>query len=250
MTEPRGSLDHASHDTFVVASLATREPDAGDEALVDARSLVERCSDCADLYADLVAIAAAAPTAAVPPRPRDFRLTDADVARLSPRGWRRFLRTIGSPGDAISRPLALGFTTLGIAGLIAASIPGMFAGAGGAASLPATLSTVGSEVDGAPSQAAPAPSDIAAPAAAPSAEALTQTNRPDTTDGDTSNVFEGSGEGNQGDDGRSSEASEPGLLAIRDDPTGMSVLAVIAGSLLIVGLAIFLLRWSARRFGD
>ena len=43
---------------------------------------------------------------------------------------------------------------------------------------------------------------------------------------------------------------QPDELAISEDGSGLSAIAVIAGSLLIVGLGIFLLRWSARRFGD
>lgn len=242
MTDSRDALDHATHDTFLIASLATRDPDLADPAIAAARSQVEACSACAALHADLVAIAAATPTSAMPTRPRDFRLTDADVARLAPSGWRRFLHTIGSPRDAITKPLALGFTTLGIAGLIAASLPGAFLGAG-AASVDSALPNVGGQIE-------QAPSEPAAPAAAASAEALYQSDEPKASNGDTSNAFDGAGEAANEDNGRASGAADPDGLAIRDDASGLSALAVIAGSLLIVGLGIFLLRWSARRFGD
>ena len=54
-------------------------------------------------------------------------------------GWRRFVAAFGSPRDVFSRPLAVGLTTLGLAGLLLASAPSILP-----ASDPATvLSTVG-----------------------------------------------------------------------------------------------------------
>jgi HAMP domain-containing protein len=38
--------------------------------------------------------------------------------------------------------------------------------------------------------------------------------------------------------------------AIGDDSSGRSTLAVLAATLLIAGLGLFALRWSARRLGD
>jgi hypothetical protein len=35
--------------------------------------------------------------------------------------------------------------------------------------------------------------------------------------------------------------------AIRDDRTGLSALVVLAATLLVMGLGLFMLRWSARR---
>ena len=54
-------------------------------------------------------------------------------------------------------------------------------------------------------------------------------------------------------DGGVFSGAEPGVtdiagdLAIRDDATGLSVLFVLGGVLLIAGLGLFGLRWSARR---
>jgi hypothetical protein len=54
-------------------------------------------------------------------------------------------------------------------------------------------------------------------------------------------------------DGGVFSGAEPGVtdiagdLAIRDDASGLSVLFVLAGVLLIAGLGLFGLRWSARR---
>jgi hypothetical protein len=69
----------------------------------------------------------------VSPRPRDFTLTAADAERLRVRGWRRLLSAIGSTHDVFSRPLAIGLTTLGLAGLLVATIPGSLPGFGGGA---------------------------------------------------------------------------------------------------------------------
>ena len=45
-------------------------------------------------------------------------------------------------------------------------------------------------------------------------------------------------------------AGEPqSLTSVADDSTGASQLVVISGTLLIVGLGLFALRWTSRRFG-
>jgi hypothetical protein len=67
----------------------------------------------------------------VPARTRDFTLTTSDAARLRGSRWRRLIAAIGSSRDVFSRPLAIGLTTLGVAGLLVASVPMPF-GAGGA----------------------------------------------------------------------------------------------------------------------
>jgi len=73
------------------------------------------CPDCVALHSDLVAIAAALPDAAIPARPRDYRLGPADAARLRRTGWRRWLAAVGTSRDTVTRPLAIGLTTLGLA---------------------------------------------------------------------------------------------------------------------------------------
>jgi hypothetical protein len=47
-----------------------------------------------------------------------------------------------------------------------------------------------------------------------------------------------------------SVAAPSSEVNVRDDASGLSILLVVAGSLLIVGLGLFALRWSARRFGS
>ena len=128
---------HARHDPLVVAALA-----AGDLAGTDrdhATALIQTCADCATLHDDLIAIARA--TASVPPpiatRPRDFRLSPEQAARLRPAGWRRVVGAFASPRLAFSKPLGIGLTTIGLAGLLIGNIPLGFGLGGSAASAPA-----------------------------------------------------------------------------------------------------------------
>ena len=97
------------------------------------------CAGCASLLADLAVLRAA--TAALPavPRTRDYRLTDADVARLRPPAWGRLVGWLGAPRSKV-RPLAGGLAALGIAGLLLSTTPGFF----GQAAM--TLSTTGAPV--------------------------------------------------------------------------------------------------------
>ena len=152
---------HDRHDPMLVAALA-----AGDLAGTDrdqAISLTRTCADCAALQDDLVAVARA--TAAAPPpvstRPRDFRLTAADADRLRPTAWRRLVAIVRSP-SALSRPLGVSLSTLGLVGLLVGNVQlGAFGGS--SAALPAAAA-------GAPAAAsseafAPNPDMVLAPAA-------------------------------------------------------------------------------------
>lgn len=240
MTEPTPSilpLDHDLHDRLAVAALAARDPGSETTDVATARAQVAACGQCADLLADLLAVQAAVPSAAVPTRPRDFTLTAADAARLRPARWRRLLGAIGSARDGVSRPLAMGLTTLGIAGLLAASIPAI-GGLGG--STGAILSTVGDSVGRV---------NAAPPAAAQGSGLDLLSGEPESERSADGGVFQGGGEA-AAPSPETDIASGPAEAAIRDDRTGMSTLIVLAGSLLIMGLGLFGLRWSARRFGD
>ena len=131
-------IDHSQpgHDDTLVARLAADDLD-GPEAAA-ARTLVAECPACATLLADLRAIIQATATLPAPRRPRDFRLTEADAARLRPAGWRAILRAFGQPRMSVAGPLATGLAALGIGGLLVATLSGGLAGAaaGTAASLP------------------------------------------------------------------------------------------------------------------
>ena len=170
-TPVAAAIEHAA----LIAAL-----DAGDLAGIErdrAATLVGTCAGCASLLADLSVLRAA--TAALPavPRTRDYRLTDADVARLRPPAWGRLVGWLGAPRSKV-RPLAGGLAALGIAGLLLSTTPGFF----GQAAM--TLSTTGAPVvapgdaggAGAAREVSPqlstAPTTQAVPAASPGPKAV------------------------------------------------------------------------------
>jgi hypothetical protein len=133
---PHVSELHAQHDPLLVASLA-----AGDLAGADrdhASAQISACAECATLHADLIAIARA--TAALPPAvaPRDFRLSPERAAALRPVGWRRLVAAIGGSRPLLSRQLGIGLATIGIAGLLVSTLPGVQLGGSAAMALPST----------------------------------------------------------------------------------------------------------------
>jgi hypothetical protein len=258
LLQPAIQPDHATHDATWMAALAARDPDLDPAEQARAQAALESCGACADLFADLVAMSAAIPSAAIPTRPRDFTLTAADAARLRPRGLRRWLAAIGSARDGITFPLAMGLTTMGIAGLLLATVPGAFHGQGGAA--PMVLSTVGNAVPAAPAPAAAsaAPAASAAAGAAPSeAPAASDSYEYGTMSAEPSQETAGEGVFS-GDDGDAATASDRGgaTTDLRQDAStgndliGLSALAIVAAVLLITGLGLFALRWNASRLNN
>jgi hypothetical protein len=232
------AVAHAAHDLLLVAALADRElagPEYG-----RARAQVDACADCAALHADLRALAVATHELPAIPRPREFTLRPQDAERLRPNLVRRLLGSLGTARDGISRPLAMGFTTLGLAGLLVGVVPGaLSSGAAGASSAP---------------EAARLEAMSSAPAA---------TRQYDAADGGTgSNPQQEYGApaassgsalaGGQGEDSdffaNGDEAADPSV-SLAPDSTGVSLPIVLSGSLLIVGLGLFALRWTSRRFG-
>jgi anti-sigma factor RsiW len=210
-------LSHGLHDRLLVAAEADRPTDR-ERGPALGRALLAACTECADLYADLVALATALPTAATPRRTRDFTLTAADAERLRPRGLRAWLARIGSPRDALSRPLAIGFTTLGLAGLLVATAPSVLpmAGAGG--------------------------SGLAAPAA-PTIESLEMA--PSTAPSDGA-LQQGGGEtGTTGEAPRPVPTLEAAPMPTPADPGRAPVIA-LSGVFLAIGAGVFALRRLAR----
>ena len=114
----------AEHAALMVAfdagDLAGRERDT-------AATLAGACPGCASLVADLALLRAATAALHARPRTRDYRLTDADAARLRPSAWRSLLRWLAAPGSSV-RPLAGGLAALGIAGLLLTTTPGFLGG--------------------------------------------------------------------------------------------------------------------------
>lgn len=251
MTSPRPfDLDHARHDPALIAALADRDAaDALRPVELDlARAQLERCAHCAALHRDLVDLLAGLQLASTPSRPRDFRLTAADAARLQPRGLRGFLRTIGSARDGLTRPLAIGLTTLGLVGVLVGTVPGALPLSGGGATAGEDASTMAEQRSGAPTDAAvPATGGPVAPDSTRYLEMATDD--PDVAaqaDGYVFNGAEFEQSTKSADVDR--QASAPADVSLRDDPSGTSVLVVIAGTMLILGLGLFALRWSSRRF--
>jgi len=155
------NLAHTSpdHDDALIARLAADDLIAGSADDRLARSWVADCPACAELLGDLQSIVAATSALPTPRRTRDFRLTEADAARLRPRGWRGLVARFGSPEMAFTRPLAPGLATLGIAGLLLTSLPLGLPGASSTSerALSPIANPVGGGNYGAAVTAAPAP---------------------------------------------------------------------------------------------
>lgn len=243
---------HRRHDHILVASLLDRtlpetERHRGEEQLA-------ACTGCAKLFDDLVALSEATRVLPTPTRTRAYTLSAADARRLQIRGWRRLLAAIGSSRDAFTRPLAVGLTTLGLAGLLFATLPGAFLAGSASTSLTTVGTGAGEQAAGAapeamsqalpgasepaiaaaPSQAFPEP----APAASPAAEKSTE---PD-------GLFVGQDPSADTRSLESARGTSADILA-DDGPFSLS-LALVATLLLVIGLGLFGLRWTARRLGD
>jgi hypothetical protein len=131
----RGS--HARHDRFAIAAAI------GGGAIP---STISACPACSALQIDLMTLQLAVRAAWTPRRERDLRLTVAEAARLQRGRVRRLLEIIGTPRDALTRPLALSFTGLGLAGLLFTAVPGgMSMGASGGAAPADLRPTIASE---------------------------------------------------------------------------------------------------------
>jgi hypothetical protein len=119
-------VQHAGHDRLRVAEAVDRGARLA--------TVLDLCSRCLGLYVDLVALTAALPLSALPARPRSYTLTADDARRLRPGGWRGWWSAVGSARDHATKPLAIGLTTLGLAGLLLTAAPTLLVGVGGAMS--------------------------------------------------------------------------------------------------------------------
>jgi anti-sigma factor RsiW len=252
--EPGPTAIHASHDTMLVASLADHSLAVGERAAADA--LVAACTACADLFADLEALRVATREMPVPARPRDFTLTADDAVRMRPGGWRRLVAAFGTSRDMLSRPLAAGLTTLGLVGLVFATIPSILPSSA-AATAPSADQAVGGPARPAASAGAAAPAAVAASAAASPAPSIPG---PDVfgVKGTGASATPGSEAGTAGSAVTQGGApgQSPSVLGSASDSslelgsTGPSTLIVLSAAFLIAGLGLFLIRWTARRLGD
>lgn len=254
---------HASHDRILTAALA-----AGDLHGLEherAERLRATCPACGALHDDLLAIARAVRVLPPPVRPADldFRVAPRQAAEIDRgRGWRRVLGALGV-GNAAARPLALGLTTLGIAGLLLASLPtlSLSFGGGSLALAPATPTenrqAVPATGDLTGSPDAPGTSDgkaIATPAPSSRVESSpgggTDTGATDTagsggTIPDAANLPPQGGPGAAGDDGAGGAteiAGQPGEPSPGPDP-----LVLLSIGFLAAGIGLIALRRAALR---
>ena len=274
----RPTTTHAAHDTMLVAALADHSLPQAERDVAEA--MVAGCRACADLHADLMALRVATVAMPTPARPRDYTLTADDVVRLRPNGWRRLVAAFGTARDTFSRPLAVGLTTMGLVGLLVASLPSIMSGS--ATSGSGTLTTVGAGVPGAPFQApatnaesgnsSAVPAAAAAPTPAPSGQKDVDTAGPIPTTGGFSGNTSPPGTGfstGQPDRNLASAAPSTGDAAVVGkgaSPTPATLgdlalsgaagqprippLAIVSGLFLMVGLGLFAIRRGARRFGN
>ena len=275
MTTP--APDHASHDPLLIAADLDGTLEARDAVTV--RDWLAGCSACMALRADLADLATATRSMPTPTRPRDFRLTQADADRAAVGGWRRAIAAFGSSRGGFTRPLAVGLTTLGLAGLIVANIPAtsLFGATGAADSLTAPTLGVSRPVTGAGSgasvpeaadaaasprssafgaEAVPGPSAGQAAPVEPRATGVPDVGIVQPSSGDTGAAASSGGTGASvtsggAETGRGS-AKDATLGQARPTAadTGPSVLVVVSVVLLVAGLGLALLRWGARRLGD
>jgi hypothetical protein len=169
---------HEAHETLGIAALAAGDLSGAERDRAEA--LVAACSSCRSLYADLLVLADATRMSppAVPWRPRDFTLSERDAARLSSRS-RRVIDWLAGPRGAMTRPLAAGLATLGVAVIVLSSASLPFASTAGrpaedAGAVPREMTPQSAPVPGAAGVPEFGPTDnMASPAASPSAGAST-----------------------------------------------------------------------------
>jgi hypothetical protein len=118
---------HAGHDESLIVRFYGDDVDDAERAL--ALDLMADCRECADLFADLEAIAAASSALPVPTRPRDFTLSTEDAARLRPdrRVWRPAIL-----GAGLRRSLGGSLAALGLVGVLITGAVSVLGGVGSA----------------------------------------------------------------------------------------------------------------------
>jgi hypothetical protein len=263
---------HDTHDRLLVAAAAAGDL-AGPE-LARAEARLGTCPDCRVLHAELFAIAAATRHLPAPVRPpaMDFRITADRAVELARGGlWRRLLRPFGRSGSPAIRPLAAAFTTLGLAGLLFATLPNL--SLGGAAGS-GYLTTIGQSVETRDMTAASAEPGVAAPPGATSLAPSDRDTAAELTTGEpfgtlarpnpsayadgslpsfTSSTKGGGGTATAPPEVAAAATAPPEsagdrlAFAVSDDSGGPSPLVLLSLGLLAIGLGCFLLRRLALR---
>ena len=91
----------------------------------------------------------------------------ADATRLQRSRWRSWLAGIGSPKDALTRPLALSLTGLGLAGLLLTAMPPLSLGSRAAAQAEVHVAAADAGSGASPAASAAAASAPGDPARSP-----------------------------------------------------------------------------------
>lgn len=266
------ATDHRTHDVTLVASLADHSLGPTERAAAEA--LVAVCSECANLHTDLMTLVAATRAMPTPPRPSDYTLTPDDAARLRGPWWRRLAAAIGSSRDGVTRPLAIGLSTLGLVGILVASgpsivqmSPGLSGSAassqGGQAAQPidnAAPPSVNDTTGEAGPGAALAPTSGGAAAgstSAPDRAAVSQAPvfgvaippNPAATAGPLTDTS-GKGTGTVATEPSSADLAPSPATTEAARASTLDPLLLVSAALLLVGFGLFVVRWSARRLSD
>ncbi|MGD0863169.1 MAG: hypothetical protein ABSA21_10480, partial [Candidatus Limnocylindrales bacterium] len=118
---------HTSHDELLLARLYGN--DLNERERVRALDLIASCRECADLFADLGAIASATVALPTPARPRDFSLTEADAARLRRRAAGSSVFGLIARTRVLGRAMvAVGLAGVVLLGAVSAFLPGTGSG--------------------------------------------------------------------------------------------------------------------------
>jgi anti-sigma factor RsiW len=252
MTLPpsRTSSAHAQHDVELIAAIVDVDPAMPPADRERGERQLTACADCSRLHADLLALRTAVASASVPARPRDLTLSEADAARLRPRGWRQALAFLGSARDGFSRPLALGLTTFGLVALLVTSIPaGLLGGAATGGATGADLSTVGAAIPEAQPSAAASAEAAPAAAPAPSGQAR-ESEAPIASSPDDGSLFSGAGEPDA-NDAQAERMAAAGAAAGNEPVSGVgfgwSIWQILAVLSLVAGIVLLALRRVARQ---
>lgn len=113
--------DHELHDPLLVAQLAAGDP-LDPHLQAQARSMVGNCGACSALARDLGALSSAVAWEPVPPRRRDFRISEAQAAELRGGLLARLMRRAALPPSRSLRPAAAGLMSLGLLFIVAGTV--------------------------------------------------------------------------------------------------------------------------------
>jgi hypothetical protein len=113
--------DHRRHDRLLIARFAADDAYPGE--VDEARELVEACSDCEALAADIRSLSVAMAQLPDARRTRDFRLSPEQADRLRGSWLERLMRTLAAPSLGMLRPVAGVAMSIGLAMVIIGSLP-------------------------------------------------------------------------------------------------------------------------------